>query len=194
MATEIIPFKVASWILTVLGMAMLICTFLKDSQKAMTTLEGFLQLGMCLIAVVGIVLLFATAFTDILEGAIGQYLSYIIISFALSLIWGVYSSFCSAGVATLANALLAGVIGIVILTKDLLVDTLFVELVVSIYDCEIIAQMEAVGYSASQFIDAAFSLVFYPSLLMTGFATMVCAAKKYWIDKHNGHQDIDMLV
>lgn len=76
----------------------------------------------------------------------------------------------------------------------MLVNTLFVELSMLISDYEIIAQMEAIGYSAPQFIDGAVLLLFYPPLLMTGFATMVCAAKKYWIDKYNGQKDIDALV
>lgn len=191
-----IPKTVAYWVLLMLGIAMLICTFLKDSQKAMTTLGGFLQIGMCLMLVVGIAteLFIVTTFKGIFAGVTGQYLACVVISFVLALIWGIYSSFCNAGVATLANALLAGMIGLVILTKDLLVNTLFIELPVAMFGDEFTAQIEAIGYSTSQFIDGAFSLLFYPFLLMAGFATMVCASKKYWIDKYNNREDIDSIA
>ena len=194
--TRMIPWKFGYYILLLLSVAMLIYTFLKDSQRAMTTLGGFLELGMCLIIVIGIVmaLFFAIAFKDFLAGATGQYLVCIIVSIVLALIWGAYSSFCNAGVATLANALLAGVIGLVILTKDVLVETFFVDTYTAMFSPELIAQIEAGGYSASQFVDGVFSLLFYPFLLMAGFATMVCAAKKYWIDKYNDGEDIDTLV
>ncbi|MBQ7328373.1 MAG: hypothetical protein IJX01_00500 [Oscillospiraceae bacterium] len=194
--TRMIPWKFGYYMLVLLSVAMLIYTFLKDSQRAMTTLGGFLELGMCLIIVIGIVmaLSFAIAFKDILAGATGQYLVCIIISIVLALIWGAYSSFCNAGVATLANALLAGVIGLIILTKDVLVETFFVDTCTAMFSSELIAQIEAGGYSTSQFVDGVFSLLFYPFLLMTGFATMVCAAKKYWIGKYNDGEDIDTLV
>lgn len=196
MVAKIISIKVGYYIVVFLGVIMLICTFLKDSKRTMTTLGGFLELGMYLIIVIGVVtiLLLAVAFRSILGGVRGLFFAYFVTSIILAFIWGVYSSFCRATVATLANVLLAGVIGLVILTKDLFIDTLFIDTYTAMFSFQNVAEIVENGYSASQYINGVFSLLFYPLLIMTGFAAMVCAAKKYWIDEYNDTKDIDTMM
>ncbi len=188
--------SVAFYILAVLGAIMMLCSILKDTQHAMTTLGGFLRVGMSLLVAASflLIILFAAVFKDALAGIMGQYMICILISAVLAVLWGAYSSFCNASVATLANALLTGAFGLVVLTCDLLTKTMLIELPGVYFGTELTLYLEELGFSLSQFADGMCALVCYPFLLMTGFATMVCAAKKYWIDKYNGGQDIETLV
>lgn len=192
----VIPLEIAFWISGISSLTMLACEFLGDTQNAMTTLGGFLKVGIYIILILLIVILvtMTKALEQIFRGTTGQYCVLIIVSVLLSLIWGAYSSFCNAEVATLANALLTGGIGLIILTKDLLVKTLCIELPIVFINEEFMAQMASLGFDSSQTIDGVFSLLFYPILFMVGWATMVCAAKKYWIDKYNNGDDIERLV
>lgn len=189
---QIVSFSIFALILTIMTVRIV----LRDAKKAMTTLSGFMGVGMCLLGTVCtvMIIIFGVAFKETIVGVIWQYVLCFVVSIVLALIWGAYSTFCHAGVATLANALLTGIVGLIVLTKDLLVKTLFIEKSVSIFSADFEAGLAMLGLGAPDFIDSAFSLAFYPLLLMTGWATMTCAAKKYWIDKYNEEKDIDKLV
>ena len=191
----IVPFDIIVWIACPLCVAMIVLDLIKDTKKAMTTLGGFLRVGIYLTMFL-LIFILATAtlgLEQLVQGATDLYYVFIIISVLLSLFWGTYSSFCNAEVATLANALLTCGIGIIVLTKDLLVKTLCIERPVIFISEKFMADMASIGFNSSQTIDGVLSLLFYPILLMVGWATMVCAAKKYWINKYNNGKDIDSV-
>lgn len=185
---QIISFSIFAMISTIMTVRIV----LRDAKKAMTTLSGFMGVGMCVLgsACVGVIIIFVMAFKDIIVGVVGQYVLCFVVSVVLAFIWGTYSTFCHAGVATFANALLTGIVGLIMLTKDLLVKTLFIEKSVSIFSADFEAGLAMLGLGVPEFIDSAISLAFYPILMMAGWATMTCAAKKYWIDKYNEGKDI----
>lgn len=151
----VIPWGIAFWISGIPSITMLVCVFLGDTQNAMTTLGGFLKVGIHLMVFLLIVILatIPTAFEQIFQGTVSQYFILIIVSVILSLFWGAYSSFCNAEVATLANALLTGGMGLVILTKDFLVKTLCIESPIVFINEEFMAQMASLGFDSSQTID-----------------------------------------
>lgn len=189
---QIISFSIFVMISTIITARIV----LRDAKKAMTTLSGFMGVGMCLLgtACAVVIVIFAMAFKEIIVGVVGQYVLCFVVSIVLAFIWGAYSTFCHTGVATFANALLTGIVGLIVLTKDLLVKTLFIEKSVSIFSADFEIGLTMLGIGVPEFIDSAVSLAFYPLLLMFGWATMTCAAKKYWIDKYNEGKDIDKLV
>lgn len=191
----VVPMEIACWLLGFFSIGCLLCAILTDLQKAMTTLGGFMDIGKLLLslAFLGITGIWYI-YNDLLTIVAVQPLMYLVASCIMAIIWAIYSSFCNIKVSTLANGLLTGGLSLIVVTKDLVIKVLSLIGDPSPFGNEVAAEIESWGCSISQFFDTIIYLMIYPFLIITVLATMVCAAKQYWIEKYNNNEDIEFFT
>lgn len=165
------------------------CTidFVSNAYHIFTSVRGFIGRGISFIF-----LLFAgitgVAYTALATLQVSGWIVYGAICVILGFLWAVYSSFANTRVSVLVNAILTTVWGVLAQTINNAIQLLPGSKLLSISGVQ---ELQQLGYSASQAIGASISLVGWPIFFSLALATIVCAVKKYWIEKYNEGYEID---
>lgn len=182
---------VAQSIVFILAVIGIIAKYLSKSIKALTTVRGFMTIGVAF--AVTIFFLAFTSTISLYQGKSDLFSSFvlplIIMSLLLMFIWGIYSTLANAKVATLSNAILAGCLGILLEIKNVVFG--FLPNRIGILPLEMQVVGEQIGYSEAQIFTAIISAISLPIFLALTFTTIMCAIKMYWIKKYNKGHDIN---
>lgn len=176
-------------LLVVTALLFLWCTidFVSNAYHIFTSVRGFLGRGISFIF-----LLFscitAIAYTALATLQVSGWIVYGAICAILGLLWAVYSSFANTRVSVLVNAILTTAWGVLTQTINNAIQLLPESRLLLINGVQ---ELQQFGYSASQAIGASISLVGWPIFFSLALATIVCAVKKYWVEKYNEGHEID---
>ena len=183
-----------------LAMFCLLTEVISKSLKALTTISGFFTTGLGTI-----IIIFLLAFVALMENheaisslnetiVLNEYIEFDYVGYLFSLIifafiWNIFSSLCNTKIATLCNAIITAIVGLLIELKNVIF--LFLPSKIGFFDETELVEIEVLGYSETQLFDLAISLFIFPIFATLGIATIVCAIKSYWIKKYNDGCDIE---
>lgn len=136
----------------------------KKADKILLSVTGFLFIG---ILYWGLISMLVNAVLKLFAGPISREHEAVIMYIVFALAWCVYSLIANNKVASTANEILSAVLGVLTLTKDMIVlitDSRYFELLVN--------------------------FMFIPVLITNIMALVLCVLKGYWIEKYNDSNDV----
>lgn len=98
----------------------------------------------------------------------------LIVYVSAALLWWNYSLLADNKVSSLANSVLSGFFGILVLVKDVVLELL----------------SSTPYYGMESYINKIWNFIISPILAINIIAIVLCAIKGYWIDKYNDGKDI----
>lgn len=169
----------ASYIAMIEIVLIFICEIVLDSKKYLTTIKGFLSIGIMYWFFITVVIV---AIIEILTSNQSTLRTAIYMYAIATPTWCFYSLLAHNKVANTANQLLSALFAMIVLSKDT---------ILSLIPDYILSEEIEKGYTAEKIIEMAFNLTFSPMLAVNIVAVALCTLKGYWIEKYNHNQDIE---
>lgn len=140
-----------------------------------------------------IIVLVIFAIIEYFDGFVNNFfINYITITFVLTIVWSVLSTFCNAKVATLANTILSTIIIILMQVNSFVWTALYIQ-TNRILPKNLALGFKYIGYTEDQILSFFGNIILFPIFVMVAFGALSCAVKGYWIKKYNKGQDIEAI-